>query len=167
MVLKYTLYFALEFNYSKQLVCFTLKFGLINVFLFRLFFLPLIRACLSTYDHTIHDDNDTTILPFPRIQCSSSYYRNDSNITMDEQAELISLKYLRSHQLISEGITLPPVVTKDTEVSMATKQYLQRHGLDDTSVVEQMKPYNSSNGDSHNNNMVLDIKRLRSLPKLY
>ena len=108
----------------------------------------------------MHDDNDTTILPFPRIHCSSSYYHgNDSNVTMDEQAELISLKYLRKHQLISEGITLPPLTTKDTEVSMATQQYLQRHGLDNSSVLEQ----NSSDND----NMVLDIKRLRSLPKLY
>ena len=82
---------------------------------------------------------------------------------MDEQAELISLKYLRRHQLISEGITLPPLATKNTEVSMATQQYLQRHGLDDSSVLEQIKPYNSSDND----NMVLDIKRLRSLPKLY
>ena len=123
---------------------------------------------MSTYGHTINDDSDTTILPFPRIQCSSSYYHsNNSNITMDEQAELISLKYLRRHQLISQGITLPPV-TKETEFSMATQQYLQRHGLDDTSIVEQMKPYNSSNDNNHNdNNMVLDIKRLRSLPKLY
>ena len=84
---------------------------------------------------------------------------------MDEQAELISLKYLRRHQLISQRITLPPVVTKETEFSMATQQYLQRHGLDDTSIVEQMKPYNSSNYNNHNdNNMVLDIKRLRSIP---
>ena len=128
-----------------------------------------IRECLSTYGHTINDDNDIIILPFPQTQCSSSYYHgNDSNITMDEQAELISLKYLRRHQLISQGITLPPVVTKETELSMATQQYLQRHGLDDTSIVEQMKPYNSSNDHNHNdNNMVLDIKRLRSLPKLY
>jgi len=89
---------------------------------------------------------------------------------MDEQAELISLKYLRKHHLVSEGITPPPVITKDTEVSMATQQYLQRHGLDNTSVVtEHMKPYNSSNDENHydNDNMVLDIKRLRSLPKLY
>ena len=85
---------------------------------------------------------------------------------MDEQAELISLKYLRKHQLISEGITLSPLTTKDTEVSMATQQYLQRHGLDDNSVAEQIKPYNSSNNDNKND-MVLDIKRLRSLPKLY
>ena len=112
----------------------------------------------------MHDDNDTTILPFPRIHCSSSYYRgNDSNVTVDEQAELISLKYLRRHRLISEGITLPTLTTKDTEVSMATQQYLQRHGLDNNSVLEQTKPYNSSDDD----NMVLDIKRLRSLPKLY
>ena len=130
-------------------------------------FLLFIREGLSTYGHTIRDENDTTILPFPRIQCSSSYYHgNDSNITMDEQAELISLKYLRRHQLTSEGITLPPVLTKDTEVSMATQQYLQRHGLDGNNVVEQMKSYNSSNDDNLNN-MVLDIKRLRSLPKLY
>ena len=96
-----------------------------------------IRECLSTYGHTINDDGDTTILPFPWIQCSSSYYyENDSNITMDEQAELISLKYLRRHQLISQGITLPPVVTKETELSMATQQYLQRHGLGDISIVE-------------------------------
>ena len=47
---------------------------------------------------------------------------------------------------------------------MATQQYLQRHGLDDTSIVEQMKPYNSSNDNNNNddNNTVLDIKRLRS-----
>lgn len=129
------------------------------------FFIFIIRECLSTYSHTIHDDNDTTILPFPRIQCSY-YHGNNSNITMDEQAELISLKYLRKHQLISEGITLPYVVTNDTEVSMETQQYLQRHGLDNnTSTVEQIKPYNSSN--DNDNNMVLDIKRLRSLPKLY
>ena len=89
-------------------------------------------------------------------------------VTMDEQAELISLKYLRKHQLVSEGITLPSVVTKDTEVSMATQQYLQRHGLNsNTSVAEHMKPYNSSNDDCNDNNMVLDMKRLRSLPKLY
>ena len=90
------------------------------------------------------------------IQCSSSYYHgNNSNITMDEQAELVSLKYLRRHQLISQGITLPHVVTKETECSMATQQYLQRHGLDDTNIVEQIKPYNSSNDNNHNdNNMV-------------
>ena len=86
-----------------------------------------IRECLSTYGHTINDDSDTTILLFPRIQCSSSYYHgNDSNITMDEQAELISLKYLRRHQLISQGITLPPVVTKETELLMATQQLLTK-----------------------------------------
>ena len=131
---------------------------------YYLFFLLFIRECLSTYGHTIHDDNDTTILPFPRIHCSSSYYHgNDSNVTMDEQAELISLKYLRKHHLVNEGIILPPVTTRDTEVSMATRQYLQRHGLNDTGTVEQAKPCNSSN----DNDMVLDIKRLRSLPKLY
>ena len=87
---------------------------------------------------------------------------------MDEQAELISLKYLRRHQSISQGITLPPVVTKKTEFSMAIQQYLQRHGLDNTSIVEQMKPYNSSNGNNHNdNNMVLDIKRLRFLQNVF
>ena len=119
---------------------------------------------MSTYGHTTNDDSDTTILPFPRIQCSSSYYHgNDSNITMDEQAELISLKYLRRHQLISQGITYHlHVVTKETGFSMATQQYLQRHGLDGTSIVEQLKPYNSSNDNDHNdNNMV------RSLLKLY
>ena len=88
-------------------------------------------------------------------EVSSYYHGNDSNITMDEQAELISLKYLRRHQLINQGITLSPVVTKETEFSMATQQYLQRHGLDDTSKLEQMKPYNSSNDNNHNdNNMV-------------
>ena len=127
-----------------------------------------IRECLSTYGHALHDENDTKILPFPRIQCSSSYYHGNSssNVTMDEQAELISLKYLAKHQLTHEGITLPSVVTKETDISMATQQYLKRHGLDSSSVIEQVKPYNSSN-NSHNDNMVLDIKRLRSLPKLY
>ena len=43
---------------------------------------------------------------------------------MDEQAELILLKYLMRHHLISQGITLPPVVIKETtDISMATQQY--------------------------------------------
>ena len=43
--------------------------------------------------------------------------------------------------MIGQGITLPPVATKEiTEFSVETQQYLQRHGLDDTSIVEQMKP---------------------------
>ena len=115
-------------------------------------FLLFIRECLSTYGHTINDHVTATLqFKFLWIQCSSSYYHeNDSNIIVDEQTELISLKYLRRHQLISQGITLPPVVTKETELSMATQQYLQRHRLDDTSIVEQMKPYNSSNDNYHN-----------------
>ncbi|XP_065890688.1 uncharacterized protein [Dysidea avara] len=130
---------------------------------------------LSVYGHTLHDDNDMTILPIPRIQCSNSYYHSNtssSNITVDEHsqmAELIALKYLRKREFVTEkSNTLPPsVVTRDTEVSIATRQYLQRHGLDDTCTVEnKYKP--SSDGSSHSdNNMVLDIKRLRSLPKLY
>ena len=71
----------------------------LSVFDFKIVFVILssfflfIRECLSTYGHTINDDSDTTIIPFPQIQCSSSYYHgNNSNITMDEQAELISLK---------------------------------------------------------------------------
>ena len=42
---------------------------------------------------------------------------------------------------------------------MVTQQYLriQRHGLDNTSIVEKMRPYNSSNDNNDNdNNMVLD-----------
>ena len=121
-------------------LCLTLKFC--STYCIKLRFLLFIRECLSTYDHTINDGSNTTILPFLWIQCSSSYYHgNDGNITMDEQAELISLKYLRRHQLISQGITLSPVVTKQTVFSVATQQYLQRHRLDDTSIVEQMKPY--------------------------
>ena len=69
---------------------------------------------------------------------------------MDEQAELILLKYLRRHQLISQGITLPLMLTKETEFSVVTQQYLQRHRLNDTSIVEQMNPHNSSNDNYHN-----------------
>ena len=125
-------------------LCLTLKFC--STYCIKLRFLLFIRECLSTYGHTINDGSNTTILPFPWIQCSSNYYHgNDSNITMDEQTKLISLKYLRRYQLISQGITLPLVLTKETEFSMATLQYLKRHRLDDTSIVEQRKPYNSSN----------------------
>ena len=111
-------------------LCLTSKFCF--TYCIKLRFLLFIKESLSTYGHhcTINDDSDTTILPFPWIQCSSSYYYgNDSNIIMDEQAELISLKYLRRHQLISLGITLPSVVTKQTVFSVATQQYLQKHRL--------------------------------------
>ena len=84
-------------------------------------------------------------------------------------AEQIALKYLRKHQLVTEGNTQPPsMINRDTEVSIATRQYLQRHGLDDSSIVETNKnPHKSLSSVSDNNNLVLDIKRLRSLPKLH
>ena len=73
------------------------------------------------------------------LQCSSSYYHgNDSNITMDKKAELILLKYLSRHQLISLGNY--PTTCANQEFSVATQKYLQRYRLDDTSIVKQMKP---------------------------
>jgi len=123
----------------------------------------------------VHDDNDVTILPIPRIQCSNSYYHSNtssSNISFDENAQMaeqIALKYLGKYQLGTEGNTQPPsVIIRDTEVSMATRQYLQRHGLDDSST-NKKKPHKSPSSSSYhsdNNNLVLDIERLRSLPKL-
>jgi len=127
--------------------------------------------------HTIHDDNDVTILPIPRIQCSNSYYHGNtstssSNITMDQHsqmAELIALKYLKKHQLVTEGNTLP-LATRYTEVSMATRQYLQRHGLDNDSIlVMNRKPHKlSSDPSNHSDDSdVVDTRKLRWLPKLY